>query len=135
MAGRGSVVVIGGTSGLGKEVARHYAKNGREVVISGRDRARAAAVADEIGGRTRAIALDLARALVRGIQVGADHFRGILTAKLDFAAFHVQPSSRGEPSKLAGRQIRVKRIDNSMAEHPGREYHHEYSRSRGGTYA
>jgi NAD(P)-dependent dehydrogenase (short-subunit alcohol dehydrogenase family) len=57
----GSVVVVGGTSGLGKEVARHYAQRGRDVVISGREAARAAAVAGEIGGRTRGIALDLAR--------------------------------------------------------------------------
>src|SRR5918992_1553219 len=34
----GSVVVVGGTSGLGLEVARHYANQGREVVLSGRDR-------------------------------------------------------------------------------------------------
>lgn len=61
MQGTGSVVVIGGTSGLGREVARYYAKRGRDVVISGRDRARAAAVADEIGGRTRPIGVDLAR--------------------------------------------------------------------------
>lgn len=61
MQGTGSVVVIGGTSGLGKEVARYYAKDGRDVVISGRDKARAAAVADEIGGRTRPIGVDLAR--------------------------------------------------------------------------
>ena len=31
----GSVVVVGGTSGLGLEVARHYAKQGREVVLFG----------------------------------------------------------------------------------------------------
>lgn len=57
----GSVVVIGGTSGLGKEVARHYASRGREVVLSGRDAARAQTVASEIGGQTRGIGLDLAR--------------------------------------------------------------------------
>ena len=61
MEGTGSVVVVGGTSGLGKDLARSYAKRGREVVISGRDQTRAAAVAGEIGGRTRGIALDLAR--------------------------------------------------------------------------
>ncbi len=60
MQDSGSVVVIGGTSGLGKEVARHYAGRGREVVISGRDAVRAGAMAGEIGGRTRGIALDLA---------------------------------------------------------------------------
>ncbi|MFS8520368.1 MAG: SDR family NAD(P)-dependent oxidoreductase, partial [Micromonosporaceae bacterium] len=55
----GAVVVIGGTRGLGREVARHYAAAGREVVLSGRDRGRAEQVAAEIGGRTRGIALDL----------------------------------------------------------------------------
>ena len=43
----GSVVVIGGTQGLGLEVARHYAGQGRQVVLSGRDPERAAAVAGE----------------------------------------------------------------------------------------
>jgi NAD(P)-dependent dehydrogenase (short-subunit alcohol dehydrogenase family) len=55
----GAVVVVGGTSGLGREIATHYAKTGHEVVISGRDQARAEAVAAEIGGNTRGIALDL----------------------------------------------------------------------------
>jgi NAD(P)-dependent dehydrogenase (short-subunit alcohol dehydrogenase family) len=61
MSNGGGVVVIGGTAGIGKEVARFYAKRGRDVVISGRDAARAGAVASEIGGRTRGIGLDLAR--------------------------------------------------------------------------
>jgi len=57
----GSVVIIGGTSGLGREIAGHYARQGRDVVLSGRDPARAAEVAREVGGGTRGIALDLAR--------------------------------------------------------------------------
>jgi len=56
----GCVVVIGGTQGLGLEVARHYAGKGREVVLSGRDPARAEAVAAAVGGRTRGIGVDLA---------------------------------------------------------------------------
>ena len=56
----GSVVVIGGTSGLGLEVARHYAKQGREVVLSGRDQGRAEAAAADVGGRARGVAPDLA---------------------------------------------------------------------------
>jgi NAD(P)-dependent dehydrogenase (short-subunit alcohol dehydrogenase family) len=56
----GSVVVVGGTSGLGLEVARHYAKEGREVVLSGRDQGRAEAAAADVGGKARGIALDLA---------------------------------------------------------------------------
>ena len=56
----GAVVVIGGTSGMGREVARFYAGQGRDVVISGRDAQRARAIATEIGGRTVGIGLELA---------------------------------------------------------------------------
>jgi NAD(P)-dependent dehydrogenase (short-subunit alcohol dehydrogenase family) len=57
----GCVVVVGGSSGLGLEVARHYVGRGREVVLSGRDRQRAAAAAAELGGKATGIGLDLAR--------------------------------------------------------------------------
>jgi NAD(P)-dependent dehydrogenase (short-subunit alcohol dehydrogenase family) len=55
----GAVVVIGGTHGMGREVASHYAGRGRQVVLSGRDADRAKAVAGEIGGDTSGIALEL----------------------------------------------------------------------------
>ena len=55
----GTVVVVGGTKGLGREVAQHYADAGRDVVVTGRDPAATEACAAEIGGATRAIALDL----------------------------------------------------------------------------
>jgi NAD(P)-dependent dehydrogenase (short-subunit alcohol dehydrogenase family) len=57
----GSVVVIGGTSGLGRDLAQHYADRGRRVIVTGRDAERAAKVASEIGGNTDGIALDLAK--------------------------------------------------------------------------
>ena len=56
----GNVVIVGGTQGLGRELAQSYADDGRDVVVTGRDQARADAVAKEIGGRTRGIAFDLA---------------------------------------------------------------------------
>lgn len=55
----GSVVVIGGTAGLGLEVARHYAALGREVVLTGRDPSRAAKVASEIGPSVRGLGFDV----------------------------------------------------------------------------
>lgn len=61
MDGSGAVVVIGGTSGIGKEVARYYAERGRPVVISGRDPGRAAEVAREIGRTVQGVAVDLTR--------------------------------------------------------------------------
>lgn len=57
----GAVVVIGGTSGLGYAVARHYVDAGREVVISGRDLDRARATAGELGGKANGVELDLNR--------------------------------------------------------------------------
>jgi NAD(P)-dependent dehydrogenase (short-subunit alcohol dehydrogenase family) len=59
MSQQGSVVVIGGTSGLGLEVARHYADSGRRVYLTGRDGARAAGVAAEVGGDTTGLGVDL----------------------------------------------------------------------------
>ena len=55
----GLVLVVGGTQGMGKEVARHYAEAGRDVMVTGRDAVRTKEVADELGGRTASIAFDL----------------------------------------------------------------------------
>ncbi|OFZ99515.1 MAG: short-chain dehydrogenase [Betaproteobacteria bacterium RIFCSPLOWO2_02_FULL_62_17] len=60
MAGQGSAVIIGGTSGIGKELAKTLAGRGDEVVVTGRDQARAQAAAAEIGGKTHGLAVDLA---------------------------------------------------------------------------
>jgi NAD(P)-dependent dehydrogenase (short-subunit alcohol dehydrogenase family) len=58
--GTGSVVIVGGTQGLGRELAQSYADDGRDVVVTGRDQARADAAASEIGGHTKGIGFDLA---------------------------------------------------------------------------
>ena len=56
----GTVVIVGGTQGLGRELAQSYADEGRDVVVTGRDAGRAEAAAKEIGGSTRGIGFDLA---------------------------------------------------------------------------
>jgi NAD(P)-dependent dehydrogenase (short-subunit alcohol dehydrogenase family) len=56
----GTVVIVGGTQGQGRELAQSYADDGRDVVVTGRDQSRADAAAKEIGGRTRGIGFDLA---------------------------------------------------------------------------
>jgi NAD(P)-dependent dehydrogenase (short-subunit alcohol dehydrogenase family) len=55
-----SFVVIGGTSGLGLEIARYYANGRHRVTLTGRDADRAAAAAKDVGGDTTGLALDLA---------------------------------------------------------------------------
>jgi NAD(P)-dependent dehydrogenase (short-subunit alcohol dehydrogenase family) len=55
----GATVIIGGTQGLGRRLAERFAQRGQPVLITGRDGARAGAVAREIGGETTGAALDL----------------------------------------------------------------------------
>ena len=57
---KGNVLIVGGTSGLGKHLAQVLASRGDEVIVTGRDKAKAQSVAAQIGGRTRGLALDLA---------------------------------------------------------------------------
>lgn len=56
----GTVLIVGGTAGIGRELAAHYARRGRGVVLTSRDATRAAKVAAEIGGPVQGISLDLA---------------------------------------------------------------------------
>jgi NAD(P)-dependent dehydrogenase (short-subunit alcohol dehydrogenase family) len=57
----GSVVIVGGTSGLGLALAQKYAADGRQVVITGRDADRTAEIAGTIsGGGVSGLALELA---------------------------------------------------------------------------
>ncbi|MDH4189318.1 MAG: SDR family oxidoreductase [Betaproteobacteria bacterium] len=55
-----SALIVGGTSGIGLELAKTLSKRGEEVIITGRDKARTESVAAQIGGKTRGIAMDLA---------------------------------------------------------------------------
>jgi len=57
----GSVVIVGGTGGLGRELAAHYQKQGAPVVITGRDDDRCVEMAGEIGPGVTGIGFDLAK--------------------------------------------------------------------------
>jgi NAD(P)-dependent dehydrogenase (short-subunit alcohol dehydrogenase family) len=54
-----TVVVVGGTQGLGRDLARHYAEAGRHVVVTGRDAERAEKAAAELGDSVDGLAFDL----------------------------------------------------------------------------
>jgi NAD(P)-dependent dehydrogenase (short-subunit alcohol dehydrogenase family) len=54
-----SLLIVSGTHGIGKEIARHYAEQGWSVALTGRDGSHAKSAAAEVGGDTRGIALDL----------------------------------------------------------------------------
>lgn len=55
-----SVVIVGGTTGIGLSLARYFAVNGDDVLITGRDAERARQVAKEIGDNVRGLGFDLA---------------------------------------------------------------------------
>jgi NAD(P)-dependent dehydrogenase (short-subunit alcohol dehydrogenase family) len=61
MANSSTAVIVGGTSGIGRAVAKMLAERGEKVYITGRDQARTDAVAAEIGLGVQGLALDVAK--------------------------------------------------------------------------
>lgn len=59
--GEGLVLVVGGSRGIGREIAAHYHGRGQQVVLTGRDPDRAAATASEIGQGVVGLGFDLTR--------------------------------------------------------------------------
>lgn len=56
----GSVLIVGGTGGIGREVGSHYQAEGIPVIITGRDQERAAGIAAEMGDGVSGLGFDLA---------------------------------------------------------------------------
>ncbi len=80
----GAIVIIGGTSGIGRTLAESYAGRGRSVVVAGRDAARAEKVAGEIGGATTGIAVDLAKpAEIAAAVAGVKDVEHLVLAAID----------------------------------------------------
>jgi NAD(P)-dependent dehydrogenase (short-subunit alcohol dehydrogenase family) len=104
----GCVVVVGGTRGLGLEVARHYADQGREVVLSGRDQQRAEAAAAEAGGKATGIAVDLAEpGQLADRLAGVDGVAYLVLAAIErdenkISAFDLEGATRLATLKLVG---------------------------------
>jgi len=84
MSGQRVGVIVGGTSGIGREVARSLAVRGDQVLITGRDRGRADTIAAEIGGSVRGLALDLTRPERIGDALsGIDRVDALVLAAID----------------------------------------------------
>ena len=54
-----TVVIVGGTHGLGNDLGRHYVEAGRRVIVTGRDPERAEKAAAELGDTAEGLAFDL----------------------------------------------------------------------------
>jgi len=80
----GTVVIVGGTQGLGRELAQSYADDGREVVVTGRDQSRADSAASEIGGSTRGLGFDLAEPhTIAGALAGVEDVDHLVLAAIE----------------------------------------------------
>lgn len=78
------VMIVGGTQGIGLEIARHYAGRGSEVIVTGRDLAKAQTAAREIGGKTSALAFDLAKPeAIEAALAGVDAIDGLVLAAIE----------------------------------------------------
>jgi NAD(P)-dependent dehydrogenase (short-subunit alcohol dehydrogenase family) len=55
------IMIVGGTSGIGLELARHYTEAGREVILTGRDADRARKTAEQLADSATGLGFDLAR--------------------------------------------------------------------------
>jgi NAD(P)-dependent dehydrogenase (short-subunit alcohol dehydrogenase family) len=83
MAARPDVVVIGGTSGIGREIARAYVERGARVAVGGRDQARAGAAAAELGGDAYGLAIDVADPSTIGASLrGVEHVDKLVIAAI-----------------------------------------------------
>jgi NAD(P)-dependent dehydrogenase (short-subunit alcohol dehydrogenase family) len=79
-----SVLVVGGTSGIGLELARYYADRGDRVMLTGRDATRATAAAKDVGGDTTGLALDLAAPKdIAPALAGLDTVDGLILAAIE----------------------------------------------------
>jgi NAD(P)-dependent dehydrogenase (short-subunit alcohol dehydrogenase family) len=101
-------VVVGGSSGLGRVIAQRATDRGDTVVITSRDKARAQAVAGEIGGATSGIALDLAdpRTIAQSLAEITEVDHVVVTAihqmTNTIAAFDIADALKGVTIKLVG---------------------------------
>lgn len=107
-ARQGTAVILGGTAGIGRELATRLAADGMSVVISGRDAARAQAVAAEIGPSVTGIALDLAEpATLRDALAGVGQVDALIIAAIERDAnsvkdYDIEGATRLAVLKLVG---------------------------------
>lgn len=99
---QGTAVILGGTSGIGRELASRLAADGMSVVISGRDAARAQAVAAEIGPSVRGIAVDLAEpTTIRAALADVESVDALIVAAIERDANSVRDYNLEGATRLA----------------------------------
>ena len=119
----GAIVIIGGTSGIGRALAESYAGRGCRVVVACRDTGRAEQAAAEIGGATTGIAVDLSQpagiaAAVAGVK-GVQHLvlAAILRDDNRVREFDLEGAMQLVTMKLVGYTEAIHALLPEMGEH------------------
>jgi NAD(P)-dependent dehydrogenase (short-subunit alcohol dehydrogenase family) len=96
-----TVVVIGGTSGIGLEIARAVVARGDRVVLTGRDPDRAREVAASIGDRATGVAVDISEPeTIAGSLAGIGAVHGLVLAAIERDANTVRDYDIGRATRL-----------------------------------
>jgi NAD(P)-dependent dehydrogenase (short-subunit alcohol dehydrogenase family) len=97
----GVTVIIGGTSGIGLELARECVRQGQEVVLSGRSAERAALLAAELGGGARGIGVDLYETEeIGGALAGVEHVRHLVVTAIERDSNHIAAYDKKAAQRL-----------------------------------
>lgn len=107
MASR-TTVVVGGTSGIGLEIARAVVADGDRVVITGRDAIRASGIAADLGPNAEGVALDISEPETIAEQLaGVGDVHGLVLAAIErdantIAEYDIARATRLVTLKLVG---------------------------------
>ena len=86
-----TIVVVGGTSGIGLELARRIVADGDRVVITGRDQSNADAIAASIGPGASAVAVDISEPeTIAASLAGIGHVDGLVLAAIERDANNIR---------------------------------------------
>ncbi|MFZ8758883.1 SDR family oxidoreductase [Microbacterium sp. HMH0099] len=103
-----TILVVGGTSGIGAEMSRSFSGRGDRVILTGRDRERAEQIASSIGVAAQGLALDLAQPeAVADALSGVGEVHGVVLAGVErgsmtIGSFDIAAATRLATLKLVG---------------------------------
>ena len=98
----GTVVIVGGTQGLGRRLAERFAQDGQPVVLTGREAQRARTVAAEIGTGVRGCSLNLAEPhQIAGCLTGIENVDHVVLAAIERDANSVREYDVARAIRLA----------------------------------
>jgi NAD(P)-dependent dehydrogenase (short-subunit alcohol dehydrogenase family) len=83
MSGK-TIVVVGGTSGIGLEIVKDIVAHGNRVVMTGRDQQRTEEIAESVDGDVTAVALDISEpTTIAGQLSGVGEVNGLVLAAIE----------------------------------------------------